>query len=48
MSIKRIMEQHKEEIGEVYDFLTCANIMNYYIKFGCKDEWRCYETFILG
>ena len=46
MSIKRIMEQHKESLDVIYPFLTCLKIMNKYIRNGCQDKSICYEPFI--
>lgn len=46
MSIKRIMEQHKELLGITYGFLQCIDIMKEYIKNDCKDKGICYESFI--
>ena len=46
MSIKRIMEQHKESLGRIYDFLTCLEIMNNYIADGCRCKYICYVPFV--
>lgn len=45
VSIKRIMEQHKDIDGKIYGFVQCAFLMKDYVNNGCKDSFGCFHHF---